>query len=103
MLTLYRLIERQLEASAKLWNNRFFAVEIADGDMAEAGAERSKPFNVVNTLKKICTDFNVPVKEAWQVQYALVQTSTLSDATNSKIQDDLRIIKERNMKMKQKK
>jgi len=102
MLALYNWIEKELEEAGIHWSKLFFNVEVIDKDYEQAGGNRMQAFNVVNTIKGICLDFNVTNKEAWQVQYAVTQTNSLSKATAADIQDKMSKIKESRMKAKQK-
>jgi len=102
MIALYNLILKQIKDSSTHWNNQFLNVEVHDQDMVNAGAERSKPFNVVKTIKNTCRDFNEDYKSSVQLPYIIIQTSSLDRATDAKIQDDLRIIKEDKMKANRK-
>jgi hypothetical protein len=98
MFGLYNWIVKDVQRSVDDWNNRFFSVEVEDKDYHQAGGSRMSQFNVINTIKSICEDFNLPFKEAWQMSYNLVQTNSYSKATQSHIQDNMRQIKEARMK-----
>lgn len=98
MLGLFNHIDAQLTESEKFWGERFFAVNVADKDFDNAGGNRMGQFNVVNTVKGICHDFNVTIDKAWQVPYALVQTNSLAKATYAHIENRMREIKEDRMR-----
>ena len=59
-------------------------------------------FNVIRTIKNLCKDFNVDYYQAWQLSYALTQTSSYDSATEGYVQDKLRKIKEAKFKAQQK-
>lgn len=97
MFGLYNWIVKDIQRSQDQWNERFFSVEVEDKDYQQAGGSRMAQFNVINTVKSICEDFNLPFKEAWQLSYNLVQTNSYSKATQNQIQDNMRQIKEARM------
>lgn len=97
MFGLYNWIVKDMERSQDQWNERFFSVEVEDKDYQQAGGSRMAQFNVINTIKSICEDFNLPFKQAWQLSYNLVQTNSYSKATQNQIQDNMRQIKEARM------
>ncbi|AGO49021.1 hypothetical protein Phi13:1_gp010 [Cellulophaga phage phi13:1] len=98
MLGLYNWILKQLDQSNKDWSNRFLSVELVDEDYQKSGGSRMNQFNVITTLKNICSDFNVTFDQAWQMQYAITQTNSYSKATYNHIQDQMRQLKEAKMK-----
>lgn len=98
MMGLYNLLMKQMDESAKMWNQRFMSVEIKDEDYDLANRGRLAQFNIVNTLKQICNDFNLTYDEAWQMSYNLVQTNSYSKATSGHVEDQMRQIKESRMK-----
>lgn len=100
MFGLYNWIVKSLTQSAEDWNQRFFSVEVKDIDYELAGGNRMAQFNVIQTIKTICADFNLPFKEAWQLSYNLVQTNSYASATQGHIQDQMRILKEGKMNAK---
>ena len=100
MFGLYNWIVKNLTNSAEDWNQRFLSVEVRDNDYELAGGHRMSQFNVIQTIKSICEDFNLPFKEAWQLSYNLVQTNSYAKATQNHIQDQMRILKEGKMNAK---
>lgn len=98
MFGLYNWIEKSLHGSQIEWNKRFFSVQVEDKDYEQAGGQRMDQFNVINTIKNICSDFNVDYDKAWQMSYALTQTNSYSKATANYTQDQMRQIKESRMK-----
>ena len=98
MIGLFNLLDKKLIESAEFWERRFLEVDVSDEDYLNAGGSMMNGFNVVNTIKNICSDFNYTEERAWQVPYALTQTNSLSKATQSFIQDRMRKIKEDRMK-----
>jgi len=103
MIGLFNWISKSLEESAKMWSERFSSVHVEDEDYEMANGDRMSQFNVLQTVKQICSEFNVPFKEAWLMSYNLVQTNSYANATSSKIQDDVRILKEVKMNAKRNK
>lgn len=98
MFGLYNWITTSVMESATMWSERFLSVEVQDADYDLANGHRMVQFNVIMSIKNICSDFNIPFKEAWLLSYNLVQTNSYSKATSTKIQDDMRILKENRMK-----
>lgn len=103
MIGLYNWIDKSLKESSKIWTNLFFQVEVTDKDYAMAGGDSMKVFNVINSIRGICEDFNVTYKDAWQMQYSITQANNLSKQTSAYIQDKMAKIKEARMKAQQKK
>lgn len=95
---LYNWIDKQLDESVQFWNQKFFGVQVDDQDFELAGGAILNNFNVINTIKSICADFNITEKEAWQVSYSMVQTNSLAKATERFIQDRMRVQKESRMR-----
>ncbi|MEK0370242.1 MAG: hypothetical protein QQN55_03685 [Nitrosopumilus sp.] len=102
MIGLYNWIDEALKESSKLWSNLFFQVEVTDKDYIQAGGDIMNQFNVLNTIRTICKDFNVTIKQAWQEDYGVTQSNSLSHATQAFIQDKMAKIKEARMKAEQK-
>ena len=102
MLGLYNWVIESIESSTKSWNERFLSVEVIDKDLEAVGGSALHQFNVVNTIKSICKDFNVDEKEAWYISYNLVMTNNYSKAYEGYLQDQIRIKKEAEMKAKNK-
>lgn len=102
MIGLFNTIIKDFDESNKNWDNLFRSVEVIDEDYDMAGGSRMNQFNVVNTIKATCQDFNVSYKEAWQVSYILVQSNGYSKATSAYIQDQMTKIKERKFKQQRK-
>lgn len=95
---LYNWIDEELNKSHKVWEERFMKVYVEDRDYQMAGGQMMNNFNIVQTLKTICREFNVSIDEAWHQSYALVQTNSLANATQNYIQDQMRILKESRMR-----
>ena len=100
MIGLYNWILKDLEDTNKAWQDRFFSVEVIDKDLEKAGGADLSQFNVINTIKSICNDFNCDEKQAWLKSYYLVQTNSYSKAYASFVQDNIRISKEAEYKAK---
>ena len=98
MFGLYNWIVKDTQRSVDDWNERFFSVEVLDPDWDQAGGSRMSQFNVINSIKSICEDFNLPYEKAWQISYQMVQTNSYSKATQNHIQDNMRKLKEAKMK-----
>lgn len=69
------------------------SVQVIDKDLESVGADMSQ-FNVLNTIKSNCEDFNVSEKEAWGISYNLTMTNNYSKAYTSYIQEQIRIKQE---------
>jgi hypothetical protein len=102
MLGLFNWIDREINASIEKWNKLFKRVEVHDQDWDNAGGSMMSNFDVLNTIKKTCSAFNVDYKGALQMSFGMVQANCLSDATRSFIQDKMRQNIEARMKAKQK-
>lgn len=100
---IFNWVTRQVNESSKKWNERFDSVEIKDPNYEAAKGKRMQQFNILNTLKSLCTDFNVTIDQAWQIQYGVVMSNNYSKATRSHIQEGIRTIKEQEFKKKRKK
>lgn len=101
MLGLYNDLRKKLDESNEEWNRAFKLVEIIDLDYQEAGGEAMlKPFSLLNTIKKMQRDHRVSYEEAFLLPYSLVQSGNLEVARSNWVQDRMREIKERNMKLK---
>jgi hypothetical protein len=98
MLGLYNWIDSSLEQSELNWKKLFFEVEFPDKDYSSAGGEGMNQFNVINTIKSICTDFNLKFNEALQFDYGLTQINSLSKAKQAHIQHLMTKIAEDRMK-----
>jgi hypothetical protein len=66
--------------------------------MRQSGVGALQQFTILNTIKTLCTDFNVDYDEAWQMSYALTQTNSYAKATYDHVHENLRILKEHKMK-----
>lgn len=102
MLGLYAWIDKQINASVDKWNNLFSNVKVDDKDWDNAGGNMMQKFHIINSIKKICSDFNLTYYEALKFPYALAQASALSDSTRGFIQDRMRVIIQARMKSNQK-
>lgn len=70
------------------------SVQVDDADYAQADGGAMSQFNVICTIKNLCKEFNVDYDGAWQLSYALTQTSSYAVATQGHVQDKLRKLKE---------
>ena len=77
------------------------SVEVPNEDVKKAGVGRMNQFSVLSTIKTMCADFNCTYDEAWQMSYAISQTNSYSKATYDHIHENLRILKEHQMKASQ--
>jgi len=100
MVGLYNWIIKDLELTSTQWQERFHSVEITDQDLLRAGGENLKQFNVINTIKTICSDFNCEESQAWRKSYYLIQSNSYSKAYSSFVQNNIKIQKEAEMKAK---
>lgn len=98
MMGLYNWVVDSLEESSNNWNERFLSVEVVDKNLASVGGDALHQFNVINTIKSICNDFNVSEKEAWHISYNLAMTNSYSKAYEGYLQDQIRIKQEAKMK-----
>ena len=102
MIALYVHITKDLKKTSKEWDERFMSVEVKDEYLENAGGAGLAQFNVVNTIKGICQDFNITHDDAMYVSYSLVMTSAYSKAYSGFVQDNIRIKKEAEYIAKQK-
>lgn len=101
MIGLYNWVTNNVDKSADNWNKMFMSVEVRDKELDSVGGSALHQFNVINTIKGICSDFNVSEKDAWYISYNLVMTNNYSKAYEGYLQDQIRIKKEAQMKAKQ--
>lgn len=102
MLGLHNWIDKELQESVIKWNRLFSQVEVHDEDWDKAGGAMMNKFDVLNTIKKTCSAFNLDYYRSIQIPFGLVQANALSDATRAFIQDKMRIAIEARMKSKRK-
>lgn len=95
---IFNRVVKQLEDSQRTWTGLFNAVNTIDDDYIMAGGDKLNKFNVINTIKAICSDFNISYDEAWQLPYSLTQTNSLAKATSSFVENELSRIKEQKMR-----
>jgi len=93
MIALYNWILKEIEKVSLDWEKLFMSVQVIDKDLESVGADMSQ-FNVLNTIKSNCEDFNVSEKEAWGISYNLTMTNNYSKAYTSYIQEQIRIKQE---------
>jgi len=98
MLGLYNWIDREINLSVEKWNKLFSNVRVYDKDWDNCGGDMMTKFDVLNTIRKTCSSFNLDYYRTLQLPYGLVQASSLSDATRYFIQDRIRIAVEGRMK-----
>ena len=98
MLGLFNWIDKDLNRSTEFWTQKFAEVHVEDKDFQMAGGDRLDAFNVINTIKTICNDFNLTYEQAWQMSYSLTQVNSLAKATTAYVQEQMREIKEARMK-----
>lgn len=98
MLGLFNWVKSSINESNIKWSQLFKDVEDTDPDFLQAGGHMMDRFNVLNTIKAVCTEFNVTYDEAWQMSYIITQTSSLSNATSAFLQSRMSKIKENRMK-----
>lgn len=99
MIGVYQWIDKRLQESQMEWEKRFFSVEVEDEDYTRVGGpQKMAQFNVINTIKSLCSDFNITEERAWQMSYAISQTNNYAKATWGYVQDEMRQVKEARMK-----
>lgn len=103
MIALYNWILKDLEKTSKDWQKLFMSVEVIDKDLEAVGGSSLSQFNVINTIKSNCEDFNVSEKDAWGVSYNLTMTNNYSKAYVTYLQEQIRIKKESEIEAKRKK
>jgi len=103
MVGIFNHIESEVLKSNLEWEKRFLSVAVDDEDYEKAGGNRMQQFNVINTIKNVCNDFNLSYEKAWQISYSLTQTNSYAKATANHIQEQMRILKEIKMKASRKK
>jgi hypothetical protein len=103
MIAIYNWILEDVTKSSLEWEKRFFRVQLIDPDSKAGGEDDLSQFNVISTLTTICSEFNLPIDQAWYVSYDLVQMNSYRHAYTSKVQDNIRIIKEAKIKANQQK
>ena len=99
MIGIYQWIDKSLQESQMEWEKRFFSVEVEDEDYVRVGGpQKMAQFNVINTIKSLCADFNITEQRAWQMSYAISQTNNYAKATWGYVQDNMRQVKEARMR-----
>lgn len=98
MFGLYNWIDESLTRSNTDWEQKFLSVQVEDKDYELAGGHRMSQFNVINTIKCLCQEFNCTYDSAWQMSYALTQVNSYEKASRNYTQDQMRKIKEVKMK-----
>ena len=98
MFGIYNWICKSVIESDKKWDERFFSVRVDDEDYLLADNGRMAQFNVINTIKKSCQDFNVTEKDAWQLPFIMVQTNNYEGASRAFTQHQMSRLKEAKMK-----
>jgi hypothetical protein len=78
------------------------SVQVIDNDLESVGGDLSQ-FNVINTVKSNCEDFNVSEKEAWGLSYNLTMTNNYSKAYSNYLQEQIRIKQEAKIEARRKK
>lgn len=102
MIGLYNWILEDFKRSNKDWGDRFFSVEVVDKDYDRAGGQELSQFNVINTVKTLCADFNTPEKDVWNFSYAMVMTNSYSKAYSTYITENIKKFKEAEIKKNRK-
>lgn len=95
-------INESIRKSQEDWEKRFLSVYVVDKDYDAAGGHAMNQFNVINTIKNTCNDFNVTYKEAWKMPYSVVQTNSYAKATASYVQHKMEQIKKQKMEQQRK-
>jgi hypothetical protein len=98
MIGVFNWIKKELVKSNDKWTKLFNEVDSVDPDFITAGGASLQKFNVINTIKSICKDFNMSYKDAWKMSYVVVQTKALEESTRAYVQSKMTKIKERRMK-----
>jgi len=88
MVGYYNWIVNNVEKSQNEWQKRFLSVKVDNPTYDKAEKGRMAQFNIINTIKSICSDFNCTYDEAWQMSYNLTQTNSYSEATRARIQSE---------------
>lgn len=102
MIGLYNWTLEDFKRSNKDWGDRFFSVEVVDKDYDRAGGQELSQFNVINTVKTLCADFNTPEKDVWNFSYAMVMTNSYSKAYSTYITENIKKFKEAEIKKNRK-
>lgn len=96
MVGLYNDLEKSLDQSNNNWNKLFAQVHVDDKDyQAVNGAMFLSRFNLLSTIKKLIKEFRVSYKEAFLMEYRLVMTNNLEDASRGYVGESMRLHKER--------
>lgn len=103
MMGLYNWIDKDINASLAKWNKLFSDVKVFDKDWDDAGGDLMNKFDILNTIRKSCTNFNLSYHEVLKMPYGLIQASSFSDATRYFIQDRIKTAVESRMKAEREK
>ena len=98
VMGLFNHISKIKDKGDKFWQTKFLEVQVIDNDYLEAGGNMLNNYNIINSIKNTCADFNVSEKEAWQMSFGKIQTSSLEKATRAYVQNNMTKIKESRMK-----
>jgi hypothetical protein len=102
MIAIYNWILKEIEKTSKEWEELFMSVQVIDNDLESVGGDLSQ-FNVINTVKSNCEDFNVSEKESWGLSYNLTMTNNYSKAYSNYLQEQIRIKQEAKIEARRKK
>ena len=94
-------IKSEMIKSNTRWNDLFKEVSKPDPDYFLAGGHLLDRFNVINSIKKICKDFNLSYHEAWDIPYSVMQTNNLEGSTSAMVQERMAELKEARFKASQ--
>lgn len=94
MFGIYNWVVKAIKDSGEKWDKLFFSVEVEDQDYKIADNGRGAQFNVINTIKKTCQDFNVTEKMAWQMPFMIVQVNNYEGASKAYTQYQMSKLKE---------
>lgn len=96
MVGLYNDLEKSLDESNHYWNRLFAQVHVEDKDyQAVNGPAYLARFNLLSTIKKLIKEFRVTYREAFLMEYRLVMTNNLEDASRGYVGEAMRLHKER--------
>lgn len=100
MLGLHNWLNKENNESIEKWNGLFKQLEVHDEEWDNAGGSMMDKFNILNTIKKSCSAFNLSYHEVLKLPFALIQANSLSDATTYLIRDRMRVSVEGKLRTK---
>ena len=102
MISLFNWIIKDIQKVSKEWETLFLSVQVVDKELEAVGGSALSQFNIINTIKEICSDFNKTEKQSWSTSYNLVMTNSYAKSYENYLRNEMRIKREAELKAKNK-